>query len=133
MTVSTALYVEFFAFGTSAGRCPLGALLTRGVSAVRPLFVEAVRAQRSYAASDVDFVIVGYLARSDAPGPLSRSPAFAVCDAAANSSTFARIGPNGPYLCCSRSIERLSPAIEAMVHNIATNKKSRERFIVHSA
>jgi len=56
----------------------------------------------SYAASEVDCVVVGYFARSDAPDPLSGSPAFAVCDATASSSTFARMGPNGPYLCCSR-------------------------------
>ena len=56
----------------------------------------------SYAASVADVVGAGYLARSDAPDPLSGSPAFGVRDAAASSSTFARIGPNGPYLCCSR-------------------------------
>ena len=31
------------------------------------------------------------------------------------------------------AIERLRPAIEAVVHNIAVSKKSQERFIVHSA
>src|SRR5262252_3988057 len=63
--------------------------------------IDFVCSLRSYAASVADCV-VGYLARSDAPDPLSGSPAFGVCDAAASSSTFARIGPNGPYLCCSR-------------------------------
>src|SRR6516165_9429214 len=56
---------------------------------------------RSCVASVADCVVAGYLARSDASDPLSGSPALAVCDAAASSSTLARIGPNGPYLCCS--------------------------------
>ena len=62
-------------------------------------FIE--RPLRGTEQSDVGWVVVGYLARSDAPDPLSGSPAFDVRDAAANASTFARIGPNGPYLCCS--------------------------------
>jgi hypothetical protein len=45
---------------------------------------------------------LGHLGGTDAPDPLSGSPAFAVRDAAASSCTFVRIGPNGPYLCCSK-------------------------------
>jgi len=42
-----------------------------------------------------------YLARSGSADPLSGSPAFSVRDCAASSRTLARIGSNGPNLCCS--------------------------------
>jgi len=42
-----------------------------------------------------------YLARLNSSDPLSGPPALAVPDSAASSLTLARIGPNGPNLCCS--------------------------------
>src|SRR5580704_16756535 len=45
---------------------------------------------------------LAYRPRSGSSDPLSGAPARAVRDAAANSCTLARIGPNGPNLCCSR-------------------------------
>src|SRR5215471_21249448 len=42
-----------------------------------------------------------YLARSGSADPLSGSPAFSVRDCEASPRILARIGSNGPNLCCS--------------------------------
>jgi hypothetical protein len=43
-----------------------------------------------------------YFARLNSSEPLSAPPALATPDSAASSLTLARIGPNGPKVCCSR-------------------------------